>query len=87
MSTPVSGSLLDHFTALKDPRQRAKVLSVKGNPAPGVLGDNRRADDFVGDTPFGEGASGIPQTVLPIESGIPSHGTLCCDLARKKDPV
>jgi hypothetical protein len=26
MFTPVSGSLLDHFTTLKDPRQSAKVL-------------------------------------------------------------
>jgi hypothetical protein len=66
MSVPVSVPLLDHFAALCDPRQHAKVLY----PLPEILllvlaATIAGADDFV-ETTLGNRASGVPQTLLQL---------------------
>ena len=72
MATPVSVSLLDHFAALSDPRQHAKVLY----PLPEILllvlsATIAGADDFVETTLWGTRASGVPQTLLPLRQRHP----------------
>jgi hypothetical protein len=54
MAAPVSVSLLDHFAALCDPRQRAKVLYPLPEILPLVLSATiAGADDFVETTVWG----------------------------------
>lgn len=69
--------LLDHFSALSDPRQRWKVLY----PLPEILlvvlcGVMSGADDFVEIADWAEEKLGFLRRFLPFERGIPSHDTL-----------
>jgi len=86
MSIPVSGSLLDHFTALKDPRQRAKVLYPLREVLLLVVSATiAGADDFVETTLWGKEHLAFLRRFYPYESGIPSHDTLC-DVFAALDP-
>jgi len=72
-----SFSLLDHFSALDDPRQHWKVLY----PLPEVLllvlcGTMAGADDFVEIRKWGVQKLPFLRRFLPFEHGIPSHDTL-----------
>lgn len=73
-----SSAILDHFSALDDPRQHCKVLY----PLPEVLllvlcGTMAGADDFVEIGHWGEKKLSFLKRFLPFEHGIPSHDTLC----------
>lgn len=86
MSVPVSVSLLDHFAALSDPRQHAKVLY----PLPEILllvlsATIAGADDFVETTLWGTEHLAFLRRFYRYESGIPSHDTLC-DVFAALDP-
>jgi len=70
-------SLLEHFAALKDPRQTAKVLY----PLPEILllvlaATLAGADDFVEVQAWGEERLAFLRRFLPYANGIPSHDTL-----------
>ena len=70
-------SLLDHFSALTDPRQVAKVLF----PLPEILllvlaATLAGADDFVEVQAWGEERLAFLRRFLPYANGIPSHDTL-----------
>ena len=70
-------SLLDHFSALTDPRQVAKVLF----PLPEILllvlaATLAGADDFVDVQAWGEERLAFLRRFLPYANGIPSHDTL-----------
>lgn len=74
MSSP---ALLDHFSALNDPRQSWKVLY----PLPEVLlvilcGTLAGADDFVEINDWGTQKLDFLKRLLPYNNGIPSHDTL-----------
>ena len=72
MASQVSVSLLDHFAALSDPRQHAKVLvSIAGNSASGFGFDDRRGGRLRGDDAVGKRASGVPATLLPLRKRHP----------------
>jgi predicted transposase YbfD/YdcC len=82
MDQSVGPSLLDHFAALKDPRQRAKVLY----PLPEILllllgATLAGADDLVEIELWGGENLAFLRRFLPYEHGIPSHDTLGCVLA------
>ena len=86
MSAPAGSSLLDHFSALKDPRQSAKV----GYPLPEVLllvlsATLAGADDFVETVLWGEEHLTFLRRFYPYERGIPSQDTLC-DVFAALDP-
>lgn len=86
MTTPISTTLLDHFAALRDPRQHAKVLY----PLPEILllvlsSTIAGADDFVETTLWGAVHLAFLRRFYPYESGIPSHDTLC-DVFAALDP-
>ncbi len=86
MSAPAGSSLLDHFSALKDPRQSAKVVY----PLPEVLllvlsATLAGADDFVETVLWGEEHLTFLRRFYPYERGIPSHDTLC-DVFAALDP-
>src|SRR3954451_15204389 len=82
METPVarpatSPSLLDHFAALEDPRQRAKVLY----PLPEILllllcATLAGADGVTEDGLWGGENLAFLRRFLPYRDGIPSHDTL-----------
>ena len=82
METPVdrpatSPSLLDHFAALEDPRQRAKVLY----PLPEILllllcATLAGADDVTEVGLWGGENLAFLRRFLPYRHGIPSHDTL-----------
>jgi predicted transposase YbfD/YdcC len=70
-------SLLDHFAALKDPRQSWKVLY----PLPELLlvvlcGTLAGAEDFVEIRRWGEMNLSFIRRLLPFDAGLPSHDTL-----------
>ena len=70
-------SLIDHFAALKDPRQSWKVLF----PLPEVLllvlcGTLAGAEDFVEIRRWGQMHQGFLRRLLPYKAGVPSHDTL-----------
>lgn len=74
---PETASLLDHFTALKDPRQLVKVLY----PLPEILllilcASIAAADDFVEVQHWGETHMDFLRRFLPYNDGIPSHDAL-----------
>jgi predicted transposase YbfD/YdcC len=74
---PETTSLLDHFAALKDPRQLVKVLY----PLPEVLllvlcATIVGADDFVEVQHWGELHLDFLRRFLPYKHGIPSHDAL-----------
>ena len=86
MAIPVGVSLLDHFAALSDPRQHAKVLY----PLPEILllvlsATIAGADDFVETTLWGTEHLAFLRRFYRYESGIPSHDTLC-DVFAALDP-
>jgi predicted transposase YbfD/YdcC len=86
MATSVNLSLLDHFSALSDPRQHAKVLY----PLPEILllvlsATIAGADDFVETTMWGAEHLGFLRRFHRYENGIPSHDTLC-DVFAALDP-
>jgi DDE_Tnp_1-associated len=86
MVTQVNVSLLDHFAALPDPRQHAKVLY----PLPEILllvlaSTIAGADDFVETTLWGAEHLAFLRRFYRYESGIPSHDTLC-DVFAALDP-
>ena len=75
-------SLLDHFAALEDPRQQAKVLY----PLPEILllllcATLAGADDLAEIEIWGEEQLAFLRRFLPFQRGIPSHDTLGCVLA------
>ena len=70
-------SLLDHFSALDDPRQRGKVVF----PLPEIMllilcGSLAGAEDFVEIRGWGCGKLRFLRSLLPFAQGIPSHDTL-----------
>jgi predicted transposase YbfD/YdcC len=87
MAIAVNVSLLDHFAALSDPRQHAKVLY----PLPEILllvlaATIAGADDFVETTLWGTEHLAFLRRFYRYESGIPSHDTLC-DVFAALDPA
>jgi hypothetical protein len=69
--------LLDHFSALKDPRQLGKVVY----PLPEIMllvlcASIAAADDFVEVQPWGETHMDFLRRFLPYKDGIPSHDAL-----------
>jgi hypothetical protein len=86
MADPVSVPLLDHFAALRDPRQHAKVLY----PLPEILllvlsATLAGADDFVETTLWGTEHLAFLRRFYCYANGIPSHDTLC-DVFAALDP-
>jgi DDE_Tnp_1-associated/Transposase DDE domain len=86
MPRPASSSLLDHFSALKDPRQCAKVVY----PLPEILllalaATLAGADDFVETVLWGEEHLAFLRRFHPYDRGVPSHDTLC-DVFAALDP-
>jgi len=82
MPQPAGTSLLDHFAALDDPRQAAKVLY----PLPEILllllsATLAGADDCVEIELWGEEQLAFLRRLLPYRHGIPSHDTLTGVLA------
>ncbi len=82
----VNTTLLEHFAALSDPRQHAKVLY----PLPEILllvlsATIAGADDFVETTLWGAEHLTFLKRFYPFASGIPSHDTLC-DVFAALDP-
>ena len=70
-------SLIDHFSALADPRQACKVIY----PLPEVLllalcATLAGADDFVETAAWGEEHLGVLRRFLPYADGVPSHDAL-----------
>ena len=87
MAAPAQLSLLDHFSALKDPRQSAKVLY----PLPEILllalsATLAGADDFVETVLWGSEHLAFLRRFYPYARGIPSHDTLC-DVFAALDPA
>src|SRR3954451_7050850 len=77
MDRPAGTALLDHFAALEDPRQAAKVL----HPLPEILllllGATLAAgDDFVEIEMWGDRHMAFLRRYLPYRHSIPSHDTL-----------
>ncbi len=73
----MSVSILEHFSALNDPRQACKVLY----PLPEILlvvlcATMAGADDFVEIEVWGRNKLDFLRRFLPFKSGIPSHDTL-----------
>jgi len=86
MADPISVPLLDHFAALRDPRQHAKVLY----PLPEILllvlsATLAGADDFVETTLWGTEHLTFLRRFYRYANGIPSHDTLC-DVFAALDP-
>ena len=70
-------SLIEHFAALRDPRQSWKVLF----PLPEILlivlcGTLAGAEDFVEISRWGQMHEGFLRRLLPFKAGVPSHDTL-----------
>ena len=79
-------SLLEHFSALEDPRQSWKVVY----PLPEVLllvlcATLGGAEDFVEVVRWGRSKIAFLRRFLPFERGVPSHDTLC-DVVSALDP-
>lgn len=87
MSVPSrSRSILDHFSALEDPRQSWRVVY----PLPEILlvvlcGTLTGMDDFVEIALWGEQRLDFLRRFLPYERGIPAHDTLN-DVVNALDP-
>jgi len=80
-------SLIDHFSALKDPRQKAKVVY----PLPEIMllvlcATLAAAEDFIEIQRWGREKLAFLRTMLPFERGIPSHDTLT-DVMNALDPA
>jgi predicted transposase YbfD/YdcC len=81
-----SRSLLDHFSALEDPRQNWRVLY----PLPEILllvlcATLSGMEDFVEIRLWAEQRLDFLRRFLPYERGVPSHDTLC-DVINALDP-
>lgn len=84
--TQATLAILDHFSALKDPRQAWKVIY----PLPEILllilaGTLAGAEDFVEIEEWGNEHLDFLRTFLPYAAGIPSHDALN-DLVNALDP-
>jgi hypothetical protein len=82
MPQPAGTSLVEHFAALEDPRQAAKVLY----PLPEILllllsATLAGADDCVEIELWGREQLALLRRFLPYKHGIPSHDTLTGVLA------
>ncbi len=85
-ASPHSGSLLDHFSALEDPRQDWRVMY----PLPEILlltlcATLSGMEDFVETRLWGEQRIDFLRRFLPYDRGIPSHDTLN-DVINALDP-
>jgi predicted transposase YbfD/YdcC len=83
---PRSRSILDHFSALEDPRQSWRVVY----PLPEILllvlcGTLTGMDDFVEIALWGEQRLDFLRRFLPYERGVPAHDTLN-DVVNALDP-
>jgi len=77
MASPVGISFLDHFAALRDPRQAWKVVFPLSEVLLVVLcGTLAGAEDFVDIRRWARLHLGFLRRVLPHARGIPSHDTL-----------
>ena len=75
--TAAKQSLIDHFSALEDPRQAWKVIYPLPEVLLLVLGATLAgADDFVAVAAWGEEHLGFLRRFLPYADGIPSHDAL-----------
>jgi predicted transposase YbfD/YdcC len=75
--TAAKRSLIEHFSALEDPRQAWKVVYPLPEILLLVLGATLAgADDFVEITAWGEEQLGFLRRLLPYADGIPSHDAL-----------
>ena len=86
MTTNPKKSVLDHFSALKDPRQSCKILY----PLPEIMlvllcATLATAEDFVEIKLWGESNLPFLRRFLPFRDGIPSHDTLN-DVVNALDP-
>ena len=86
MQSESSTALIDHLSALDDPRQQAKVLY----PLPEIVllllcATLAGADDFVETQLWGEENLGFLRRFLTYEHGVPSHDTLG-EVIRVLDP-
>jgi predicted transposase YbfD/YdcC len=85
-ATEAKLGILDHFSALQDPRQAWKVVY----PLPEIMllilaATMASAEDFVEIEEWGEEQLDFLRTFLPYENGIPSHDALN-DLVNALDP-
>jgi predicted transposase YbfD/YdcC len=85
-ATQAKLGILDHFSALQDPRQAWKVIY----PLPEIMllilaATMASAEDFVEIEEWGEEQLDFLRTFLPYENGIPSHDALN-DLVNALDP-
>lgn len=85
-SSAPSRAILDHFSALSDPRQQWRVIY----PLPEILllvlcATLCGMDDFVETTLWGEARLDFLRRFLPYERGIPAHDTLN-DVVNALDP-
>jgi predicted transposase YbfD/YdcC len=86
MPESIHSSILTHFSALKDPRQNAKVLYPLAEILLLALAATiAGADDFVEVTLWGQQHLTFLRRFLPYERGIPSHDTMC-DVFAAIDP-
>src|SRR3954451_21464332 len=86
MACAETGSLLDHFSALRDPRQGGEVLYLLPEILLLVLcATLAGANDFVAVRLWGEQALPFLRRLLPYEDGLPSHDTLG-DVMNALDP-
>ena len=86
MACAQTGSLLDHFSVLRDPRQGGKVLYLLPEILLLVLcATLAGANDFVAVRLWGEQALPFLRRLLPYEDGLPSHDTLG-DVMNALDP-
>src|SRR5215213_9977523 len=80
-------SLIEHFSALEDPRQAGKVVY----PLPEIMllvlcATLAAAEDFVEIRRWGREKLAFLRTLLPFARGIPSHDTLN-DVMNALDPA
>jgi predicted transposase YbfD/YdcC len=86
MSNSAPPCFLSHFSALRDPRQAAKVLYALAEILLLMLcATIGGADDFVEIGLWGSERQDFLRRFLPYEHGIPSHDTLC-DVIAAIDP-
>ncbi len=87
MARTTGKALLDHFSALEDPRQAAKVLYPLPEIVLLLLGATLAgADDFVEIQLWGNRNPAFLRRFLPYRHGIPSHDTLG-EVIRVLDPA